>query len=198
MTAKSCGLPLQRPQRSACWHSWCSTHPLDHFHKLLCIPLQTHVGCTDYLLFQRLNHVHRTKAGSWQDKQPCLHRQSASMAKTHTLKSTYFPINGQSQRTSNHGLMWAQGGALMSINDEEQLCDMVELQDKIVGDFTASAMHTDGTWGPQPAHGAWDFHLPTNLWSRKRPFLAHSGFQQLLNIQTKQHTPLTPASPGHW
>lgn len=28
----------------------------------------------------------------------------------------------------------------MSINDEEQLCDMIELQDKIVGDFTATAM----------------------------------------------------------
>lgn len=92
---------------SGCWHSWCSTHALDHFHKLLCIPLPTHVGCTDYLLFQRLNHVPRTKAGSWQEEQPCLHRQSASMAKTHTLKSTYFPINGQSQRSSSHELMWA-------------------------------------------------------------------------------------------
>lgn len=68
------------------------------------------------------------------------------MTKTHTLKSTYFPINGQSQRTSSHELMWALGGALMSMNDEEQLCDMIELQDKIESDFTASAMCTDGTW----------------------------------------------------
>lgn len=34
----------------------------------------------------------------------------------------------------------------MSMNDEEQLCDMIELQDKIESDFTASAMCTDGTW----------------------------------------------------
>lgn len=82
----------------------------------------------------------------------------------------------------------------------EQLCDMTELQDKIVGDFTASAMHTDSTWGLQLAHGAWDFHLPHSPWrtqSNKRLILAHVGFQQLLNIQTKQHTPLTPASLGH-
>lgn len=88
----------------------------------------------------------------------------------------------------------------MSITDEEQLCDMIELQDKIVGEFTASAMHADGTWGPQPAHRAWDFHLlpsPGRTQSNKSPFLAHSGFQQLLNIPTKQHTALTPASLGH-
>lgn len=41
----------------------------------------------------------------------------------------------------------------MSINDEEQLCDMIELQDKIVGDFTASATCTGGSWGPQLALG---------------------------------------------
>lgn len=68
------------------------------------------------LLFQRLNHARRTKAGSWQG-QPCLRGQSATMVKVHTLKSTYFPINGQSLRTSHHELIRAQGGALF-INDE--------------------------------------------------------------------------------
>lgn len=88
------------------WHSFCSTHSKSFSQAAMHSSPKTHRMSWSPLPFQKLNHVCRAKAGSWQEGQPFLRGQSATTAKAHTLKSTYFPINGQSLRHT----LWTDKG----------------------------------------------------------------------------------------